>query len=320
MHHDVGGRPVGQHGARNFADDLCTLVAELSVPGERDDVFPQRVEEPLDRRRVGNGPEPGISPLRSRVDDPYDTAVSAPGLAAAVSALDPWNQRVGLVWAEVLRACGLDLRGTVAEVGPGFTDKVGHGLADLGFSGTIALIEPTTSARNWACERYRGLLPDANVVGVPSDVRYAASWTGANVDAVVANHVLDDMLLHAAVDPHDRDALFDGMRPDIPCAGPFVRAWSDLMADVLRLERARITVVDEFARYVAATRPRIVAIREYASWTHRASGLAFIHGQSVRVRNDLAAALRDVGFDDLHVADRHRLLEPSEWLLMAWAR
>lgn len=258
--------------------------------------------------------------MRSRVDGPYDISVSAPGLAAAVPALDPWNQRVGLVWAEVLRACGLDLRGTVSEVGPGFTDKVGHALADLRFRGTIALIEPTTSARIWACDRYRGLLPAATVDGVASCLGQAASWTGTEVDAVVANHVLDDMLLHTAVEPCDRDAFFGGMRPDIPCAAPFVRAWTALMNDARRLERARIAVVDEFTRYVVATRPRIVAIREYPSWTHRANGLAFIHGQSVRVMRDLADALRDVGLDDLHVPNRQRLLDPSEWLLMSWAR
>jgi hypothetical protein len=322
MHDNVRRRPLSQHGQRDVTDDPLALVAELSVTGERDDVFPQRVEELPDGRRVRDGPEPGISPLRSRVDDPYDTAVSAPGLArAAVRPFDPWNQSVGLAWADVLRASALDPQGIVAEVGPGFTDKVGHGLAALGFRGTLLLIEPTTSARRWACERYRALLPMADVIGVPARVAEAASWTDiADIDAVVSNHVLDDMLLCAAVGPATRDVLFGGMRPDAPCTSPFVNAWTTLVQDTHRLERARTAVVDELTGFVGAARPRVVAFREYPSWTHQTNGLAFIHAQTERVMADLEVALRNIGLHRLRVPDAPGPDDETAWLLMSWER
>src|SRR3954470_475012 len=76
---------------------------------------------------------------------------------------DAWSRRLGRGWARVLRGRGLDPAGTVVEVGPGFADKVGLGLAGLGFRGTVIVVEPDNAARAWVVERYGRLLPRADV-------------------------------------------------------------------------------------------------------------------------------------------------------------
>lgn len=247
--------------------------------------------------------------------------MTAPGLAReARRALVPWNHSVGLAWADVLRACGLDTTGTVAEVGPGFTDKIAHGLAELRFSGTLLLIEPTASARAWACERYRTLLPAADVVGEPASIDDVTHWSDRAIDAVVSNHVLDDMLLHAAVEPAARDALFGEMRPGAPCLPAFVRAWADLVAEPGRLDKLVAGVADAFTRYVVATRPRVVALHQYPSWTHRRNGMAFIHAESLRVMRMLEARLLESGLRRLRAPVRLGRRGSTEWLLMSWPR
>lgn len=247
--------------------------------------------------------------------------MTAPGLArGARRAPLPWNHSVGLAWADILRACELDPNGTVAEVGPGFTDKIGHGLAELRFRGTVLLIEPTASARVWACERYRTLLPAAKVIGVPAPIDASTRWSDIVVDAVVSNHVLDDMLLYAAIEPGTRDALFGEMRHGEPCLPAFVRAWNDLVAEPIRLGRLVASVAEAFAQYVAATRPRLVALNQYPSWTHRRNGLPFIHAESIRVMRVLEGRLLEMGLRHLRAPDRLGRRGSAEWLRMSWTR
>jgi hypothetical protein len=320
MDDDIRGVPLGENTQRNLADNLPSLVAQLPVAREGNHVFSKSVEEPADRGGVADGPKPGISTDRLRTHDPYDTAASPrdPAAAGALSlGFDRWHRLVGLDWARVLASQGLGSSGSVVEIGPGFTDKVGQGLAALRFQGTLRLVEPTASACTWACDRYRGLLPAARVLALSTSLADASTSTATSIDALVSNHVLDDMLLRAAVDPSSRDVLFSEMQPGAPCTSFFVRAWFRLMADQRRLDRLGSAVAEEFAQYAAATRPRLIVINQYPSWTHLRAGLAFIHQQALRVMHLLEKRLFKLGHARQRVPASLYLRNPAKWLIMS---
>jgi hypothetical protein len=104
----------------------------------------------------------------------------------------PWDQHLGLLWARVLRQQEIRLDSRVVELGPGFSAKIGHGLAEVGFRGVVVLIEPNDEARRSAAGKYRRLLPQAHVRTQPGLLRHTGKPVQGRVD-LLANHVLDDL-------------------------------------------------------------------------------------------------------------------------------
>ncbi len=206
-------------------------------------------------------------------------------------AADYWSTSLGHAWAAMLRAHGLNPAGTVLEVGPGFGDKVARGLAALDFRGTAVLVEPNAEAARWAAERYRSLLPRAEVVVVRRPVPEWRPPRGLRVDALVSNHLLDDLILHAALPPRASAGVFSVMRPGAACSRAFVRSWRGLLASPGPLEHVITRVAADFALYVAEVRPRLVLLNQYPSWRHDRRGLGPIYTQALRLMRLLSAEL-----------------------------
>ena len=200
-----------------------------------------------------------------------------------------WNRVVGQCWTDLLRGRNLE-RGTVMEIGPGFSDKIGLGLAGLRFRGTIILVEPNAAACQWVADRYRELLPDAHVVTVATRVQNLRA--PFRIDALLANHVLDDVLLDALIPRSLSARLFSLMKPDAPCAPTFIETWRRILAGAL--PRPHELAID-VAASIAAMRPGLLAFNDYASWRHGAPMLAPIHRLSREMMFALQSRLRSDG-------------------------
>jgi hypothetical protein len=206
-----------------------------------------------------------------------------------------WNRTMGAGWSQILRSASVGKNATVVEAGPGFSDKIAHALAALGFRGRIVLVDPTPAAGRWLRFRYRQLLPAAEIVVDPFPLSSATREWGT-VHALVSNHVLDDMLLRLAVPPAVSRALFAQMRPGRPCSRSFLEAWRHVQEDPAALERLVGEAADEFARYAAAIAPHRVIVNEYPSWTHVSVGLASVHDHGLRALNRLEDRFNAAGF------------------------
>jgi hypothetical protein len=145
----------------------------------------------------------------------------------------------------------------------------------------------------------------------------AATVTAPGVEALVSNHVLDDMLLRAAVDGSSREALFGEMQPGAPCTAFFARVWLSLMADRRRLEHLSLAVAEEFAQYAVAARPRLIVVNQYPSWTHLRGGLGFIHPQGLRVMHLLEERLFELCYQRRCTPASLQLRTPAKWLIMS---
>lgn len=202
----------------------------------------------------------------------------------------PWNRAVGEAWTSILGEHQLDAKGTIVEIGPGFSDKIAFALAELRFRGTILLVEPNDAARRWAHARYASLLPHALVRTVARPVPDACGIDGGPVDALLSNHIFDDLVLHASV-PRDVSArLFATMLPDAPCGAEYLRTWQRVLRDETHVEETIARVAEGLASYVHAVRPRLLAVNHYRSWRQRHPSLVPLH---------------DVGVRTLHALQRH---------------
>ena len=204
---------------------------------------------------------------------------------------EAWNSALGCAWAEQLRIQCLDVAGAVIEIGPGFTDKVARGLAAIGFRGTVVLVEPNAAAGAWALARYRQLLPAAAVQMVRRAIPAGQIPAPPAVEALLANHILDDLILHAALPPLSSQRLFARMKPGADCAPAFIQVWRELFAQPARLERLLAQVAQEFTAYVQELQPRLVLLNQYPSWQHGQHGLDSIHAPALRLMQLLEASL-----------------------------
>jgi hypothetical protein len=204
---------------------------------------------------------------------------------------DRWSALLGQAWAEMLRGRRLSPSGTVVEVGPGFTDKVARALAALDFRGLVVLVEPNAAAAAWAYECYRRRLPHAEVQVVPRPVPDGKIPSGRRVDALVANHFLDDLILNAALSPDACTEIFASMTAGSPCSRAFVARWRGLLVRSGELTRLTSRVAEQFTNYVAELRPRLVLLNQYRSWRHEARGLGSIHTHALRLMGLLESSL-----------------------------
>ncbi|MGH3828956.1 MAG: hypothetical protein ACRDRS_00670 [Pseudonocardiaceae bacterium] len=224
--------------------------------------------------------------------------------------VDPWDRHLGLLWARVLRQQEIRLDGRVVELGPGFSAKIGHGLAEVGFHGEVVLVEPNGDARRSAAGKYRRLLPQAHVRTRPRLLRHAGEPVRDRVDLVVANHVLDDLFLSAHLSFRDSDQLFAEMRPGRDCSDVFLRTWRRILGDSASVDRVIADVVDDLVRHLTATAPGCFIMNQYPSWRQGERCLGAIHEIGLaalrllarRLERDLSrpVCLRQLGDRDMY--------------------
>lgn len=231
----------------------------------------------------------------NRTSSHYDGSVNSAFQATepGISNASHWNADVGEAWAGVFHARKLDRHATVLEIGPGFTDKLAFGLATLNFCGRIIVVDPCDAARCWAVARYRQLLPHAEVHSLTHPIPDSTVLDGQRIDAIVSNHIFDDLLLNIAVPSTTSQQLFSVMRPDAPCPSLFLETWKDLLSKPTRLDMLVTQVIDDFITYLNSVNPKFVAVNHYPSWRHYQSGLAVIDAYSLRIIRELHQRIRN---------------------------
>lgn len=187
----------------------------------------------------------------------------------------------------MLQSQQLDPKGTVLEIGPGFTDKIAFGLAALDFRGRVILVDPSEPACSWAVARYRRLLPRAEVLSLNDPLPNSTALEGLSIDAVVSNHIFDDLLLNAAVPRTTSLQIFSAMRSDLPCSSLFLDTWTDLLSKPPRLEMLIIQILDDIVKYLDSVQPNLVVLNHYLSWRHSQWGLETIHNYGSRIIQEL---------------------------------
>lgn len=203
--------------------------------------------------------------------------------ALAIPNASRWNKDVGLAWADVFQAQKLDRTATVLEIGPGFTDKIAFGLAAMNFCGRIILVDPCEAARCWAVARYRKLLPHAEVRSRTNPIPDSTALDGQHIDAIVSNHIFDDLLLNVAVPGTTSQQLFSVMRPDAPYSSLFLETWNGLVSEPAYIDKLIPRVIEDFITYLNSINPTVLVANHYPSWRHCQSGLDVIDTYCFRI-------------------------------------
>lgn len=197
---------------------------------------------------------------------------------------------VGRLWARLLAPLGLERAGRAIDLGPGWAPKVELGLYYGGFKGHAVLINQDGNALETLGRFLR--IFDLKY-SLSTDQADLLSWQGEPGDLVLANHLLDDLL----IDDHCR-------RTGADAGGLYAResafreAWEQILRQPPGRERALVeALADAVARM---TRPGGHAVFvQYPSYAERTLSLVDAVESGQRMLRGLGAALERRGFDDL---------------------
>jgi hypothetical protein len=177
-----------------------------------------------------------------------------------------------LIWKDLLQSVCLDTRATVVEVAPGYKSKIGHGLADFGFCGTIYLVEPNQHAAESVARDYIQLLPNASVrlIQKPLDQIDRVFDIPEKIDAIVANHALDDMALRHSIREKDAEVFFNlNSGPDRITQTK--RLWESIPHHTLQSSVQKTT--RDWVRFINRFKPRLVMLSQYKGNTLQSNNI-----------------------------------------------
>jgi hypothetical protein len=198
----------------------------------------------------------------------------------------------------------------VVEVAPGFSDRIGRALRDIGFAGRLHVVEPNRHALRHTLERYAKLLPHARIVPHARCLADACDALACGRTVMLMNHAFDDMLLAAAVPRDLSERIFSRMRPG-SAVDPFVHALWGILADAgPSAWSIADRVVDGLMRTLVRAAPRVVIASHYTSWYHRSP--------ATRAGDHLGARVRDRLRDVLEADRRFRMyarLNGDDWIV-----
>ena len=191
-----------------------------------------------------------------------------------------WHQYIGKVWAEILIRSALDCNGTIVEIGPGFTDKIGSALKIIDFKGEFYIVEPNSKALDWACEQYTRLLPEATIIPIQRDLEGSVSFLPKKKITIIMNHILDDMILSATLTENEKQELFSKTKPGQPCLPELKKYWNLLLTNRSNLEIAKETVLSNIMNFYKIISPQNFGISQYPSWFLQNNGLNDVDNHS----------------------------------------
>jgi hypothetical protein len=177
------------------------------------------------------------------------------------------------------------------------------------------VVEPNARVREWIVPRYRELLPSARVIPVPLRLRSAASLLPTRLNALLMNHLLDDLVLDAVTPERRRSAIFGNMHQGAPCRPEVRRAWQELAADPAKLAIASGTVVNDICYLCHQTRPNLLGVSQYPSWFQTRSGLGLVDEITAPLLRQLVRHLPSAAVDRAARLLRYGEKEPR-WLVV----
>ncbi len=197
--------------------------------------------------------------------------------------LGPQNWRDNVVdsWRNVFTTLRVPMDGVVIEVAPGEGTNVPMALASMGFKGTLFVIDPAEDVMYATTEpAYKKLLPEARIISVCQSLEDARTRSEliqhyakkGLVDCLVANHVLDDMLigqhLSRTMTPSQASLFFSNhYENNLQTAAKTSLAWQGLLGrqDGTTPEGVRSSIASEWVHFACDVGPRTVALADYPS-------------------------------------------------------
>lgn len=202
---------------------------------------------------------------------------------------------VGKVWEAIIKTVPLATDARVAEVGCGYVPKVAVGLHYADFRGTVDLLDTDDAALTHA-ERFLEMVGARCTPQTKQTTLFDETVGG--YDALLANHLLDDLILARYCKQHGIESAQLYQREDL-----YAAVWNQIVASHDLLAHFVPALAAALLKLVKPG--GVVVFLDYPSFSHRALGLHAVIDTVRAATRQLRAYLRTAGatvLEDLPVA------------------
>lgn len=108
---------------------------------------------------------------------------------------DYYEAYMGMLYSRIIRKNKIENIDKVVEFAPGFRFKIAYALKNIGFKGTIYVIDSNENVLKFVKDKYKSILPNAKIVLINKDLMDSIDFMPKKVDLFLANHCIDDMII-----------------------------------------------------------------------------------------------------------------------------
>lgn len=225
---------------------------------------------------------------------------------------DDWNNHIGRIWEDLFISVSLPLDGVVVEVAPGDVPKVGIGLANIKFHGTLIIIEPEKESARKIAASYKKLLPHAQLIVLDSKLDDVVSNLPKNVDLIASNHPLDDMIVGEYLGSSAFQDFFND-HYNSP-AEETRRIWQELeLRSNINVFRAR--VAGSWNRVLIDLHPKFLIISQCESFFFKSNGITSPDIHALNVLKLIKKNTDPAYYQEIPVLNA-RINQPNRWVIL----
>ena len=223
-----------------------------------------------------------------------------------------WNHYIGKISLDLFKFLKLPKQSVVVEIAPGEVNKIGIGLEKYGFSGTLFIVEPHPKALKEIIKKYKKSLKKAKIIGIKNKLNEAISFLPGKVDAIIANHPLDDILLGKIISNKEFKKHFGneyGTNPE-----KTKKIWQTVKKSELKTIKNQ--TVQELKRLINHCNPRFVILSQYESYFYKTNNNPFPDKHAYDVLRMLAKSYEKNKIDFPSQINNKKIDNPKRWLIL----
>ena len=173
---------------------------------------------------------------------------------------EEWEWYIAQLFFNIAKNCKL-LPKVVVEIGPGYRHKIAIMLSQIGFEGELIVVDNNQNVLGFVGQKYTELLPKAKITCINQSFENAIELLPQNIDLLVANHIVDDMLLEQYISKTKYNTMLD----QAFFADSFANLWEQFSKDKHQVEKCIDFVYATFEKLVKNKQVDFAIISQYKS-------------------------------------------------------
>lgn len=191
-----------------------------------------------------------------------------------ISSYAAWDEYMAFVWHKLLALFSIHPDSTIVEVAPGSSNKISNALAKNVFYGDLFVVEPHKQLAEMTRYHYTCLLPRAKIHIIEERLLSALDQLPTSVDALIANHPIDDMILaHSLSNENSQQTFSWACESRVSNTNHVMQQWLMLASEPKKLQQSCDSVYEAWLHTIERLNPKLVIISQYPGYTLAKAGL-----------------------------------------------
>lgn len=173
---------------------------------------------------------------------------------------DEWEWYIGQLYYQLIKNLYKDSINCVVELAPGFRHKIADALKEIDFAGTIYVIDYSEDVLDYIKEKYKEILPKANIICINKKLEDSIDYIPDNTDLFLSNHSIDDLIIsNYSNEEYKKNSNNEILLNDL------LNQWKKLYNDKESIDRITDKVLKDFKKLFNTKNIKMIIMSQYKS-------------------------------------------------------